>query len=86
MLGAAAAARGVLACDGSDDAAPKAVGFFTDAERAAVGAFANVIVPPEPGKPGGAELGAVAFIERLLTAFDVTPPAIYANGPYSGRL
>ena len=32
-----------------------------------------------------AAMGAVGYIERLLTAFDVTPPALHAGGPFSGR-
>jgi hypothetical protein len=60
-------------------------GFFTEPERRAVGALSNAVVPSEEGSPGANELGAAAFIERLLTAFDVDPPAIFADGPYSGR-
>ncbi|HSQ64264.1 MAG TPA: gluconate 2-dehydrogenase subunit 3 family protein [Polyangiaceae bacterium] len=67
---------------------PAQTGFFTDAERSALGALANAVLPPDD-TPGGAALGAVAYIERLLTAFDSAdathPPAIYAGGPFSGR-
>jgi hypothetical protein len=63
-------------------------GFFTDAERTALGALANAVFPPDD-TPGGKDLGAVAYIERLMTAFDnasmTSPPAIYAAGPFSGR-
>ena len=59
--------------------------FFSDEERRALGALANVVIPSEPDAPGGGELGAAVYIERLLTAFDVDPPAIFADGPYSGR-
>jgi hypothetical protein len=74
-----------LAGCSSDDNTPPEGPFFSDEERRALGALSNIVIPPEPGAPGGAELGAAPFIERLLTAFDVTPPAIYADGPYSGR-
>ena len=59
-------------------------GFFTADERRALGALANVVLPPDD-TPGGEALGAVPFIERLLTAFDTSPPMIFAGGPYSGR-
>jgi hypothetical protein len=79
---------GVLGCNSSPSPPPPATGFFTDAERAALAALANAVLPPDD-KPGGADLGAVAFIENFLTAFDSAdathPPAIYAGGPFSGR-
>ncbi|MBX3186824.1 MAG: gluconate 2-dehydrogenase subunit 3 family protein [Labilithrix sp.] len=59
--------------------------FFSPAERRALDALATIVIPSEPGAPGAAELGAAAFIERLLTAFDVDPPALFADGPFSGR-
>ncbi len=72
-------------CSSDDDRAQGARDFFTDPERRALGALANIVVPSEPGAPGAAELGATAYIERLLTAFDVDPPALFADGPFSGR-
>ena len=53
-------------------------------EQQTLAALADAILPPDD-TPGGAALGAVAFIERLLTAFDVSPPAIFAGGPFSNR-
>lgn len=35
--------------------------------------------------PGARITGAVAYIDGLLSAFDVDPPAIFAGGPASGR-
>lgn len=35
--------------------------------------------------PGAAALGAVEYVEQLLTAFDFDPPRIHAGGPFSGR-
>src|SRR5438045_8534318 len=58
--------------------------FFTDGERRALAALADAILPPDD-TPGGAALGAVEYVERLLTVFDSDPPALYAGGPYSGR-
>lgn len=69
----------------SDDDTEVVTAFFTGAERRAVNALANVVIPKEDGSPGGGDLGAAAYIERLLTAFDVDPPALFADGPYSGR-
>ena len=72
------------ACGSSTPQPPPTTGFLTDAERRALGALANVILPPDD-LPGGEALGAVSYVERTLTAFDVSPPAIFAGGPYSGR-
>lgn len=82
LIGGAAA---VAALPGCEDPEPIAAGPFTAAQRATLSAFADVIVPPDDD-PGGAALGAVAYIERLVTAFDTagTPP-IFAGGPFSGR-
>lgn len=57
---------------------------LSDAERRALAALADAVLPPD-GEPGGAALGTVAYVERLLTAFDGAIPAIFAAGPYSGR-
>ena len=64
-----------------------AEGFLTDDERRALAALADqVLVPDEvAGRPGGAALGAVDYVEMLLTALDYDPPRIHAGGPYSGR-
>ena len=86
-LGGLTAALAVpFGAEGCSSSPPVQTGFFTDAERAALGALANAVLPPDD-TPGGADLGAVAYIERLLTAFDgANPqPAIYAGGPFSGR-
>ena len=58
--------------------------FFTARERKTLAALAESILPADHD-PGGARLGIVDYVERLLTAFDHTPPTIYAGGPYSGR-
>ena len=82
LLGGAAA---VAAMPGCKEPEPVAGGPFTPSQRATLSAFADVIVPPDD-EPGGAALGVVTYIERLITAFDVagTPP-IFARGPFSGR-
>lgn len=86
--GAATVASFVPGCRSSDAAPappPPSSAFFTDAERSALAALADVVIPPGPG-PGGADLGAVAYVERLCTAFEGGPtPFIFAGGPFSGR-
>lgn len=59
-------------------------GFFDESERRTLGALANAILPPDD-TAGGAALGAVEYIETLLTAFDHDVPFIFLGGPYSGR-
>jgi hypothetical protein len=58
--------------------------FFTPDERKALGALANAILPPDD-QPGGEALGAVPYIEGLLTAFEQPTPTIFAGGPFSSR-
>src|SRR3954465_12323744 len=58
---------------------------FTHTERTMLRGFADVVIPKDD-TPGGSELGAVAYIERLITAMTSVTPAIYAGGPYSGRV
>ena len=57
---------------------------FTSSELQMLEDFADVILPPDD-QPGGRALGAVAYIEGLVTAFDATIPRIYAGGPFSNR-
>ena len=42
----------------------------------ALAALANVVIPPG-ATPGGADLGAVAYVERLCTAFEGTHHAVH---------
>ena len=41
--------------------------------------------PAEVGHPGAREANVVHFIDRLLSAFDEDPPAIFAGAPWSNR-
>ena len=41
--------------------------------------------PTEVGHPGAREAGVVHFVDRLLSAFDEDPPAIFAGAPWSDR-
>lgn len=83
VVGSAAALANLPVTTGCGDNLP-AVGPFTDAQRRTLAAFADVIIPPDD-EPGGRLLGAVPFIERMLAAFETSPPAIFADGPFSGR-
>jgi hypothetical protein len=86
--GVAVATAVPVSLGGCEFGGPSQTGFFTDDERAALAALANAVLPPDD-TPGGAALGAVEYIERLVTAFDgadaTHPPAIFAGGPFSGR-
>jgi hypothetical protein len=53
--------------------------FFSATQGAALDALADHVLP------GAAALGAVAYLEQLVTAFDHEPPRIFAGGPFSGR-
>ncbi|MGO9711727.1 MAG: hypothetical protein ACLQBL_22875 [Polyangiaceae bacterium] len=58
---------------------------FSPDEVRALNALADAVIPPD-ADPGGAALGAVAYIERLVTAFDGASVTIFADGPFSGRM
>lgn len=49
-----------------------------------LGTLTDFILPPD-AQAGAERLGVVDYIEQLVTAFDFTPPRIYAAGPFSGR-
>ncbi|HEY1815918.1 MAG TPA: gluconate 2-dehydrogenase subunit 3 family protein [Kofleriaceae bacterium] len=78
MIGAGYALVKLPACTKSGD------GTFTADQLAMLNGFADAVLPRDD-QPGGADLGAATYIERLIHAYDVTPPAIYAGGPFSGR-
>ncbi|MBV8756217.1 MAG: gluconate 2-dehydrogenase subunit 3 family protein [Deltaproteobacteria bacterium] len=81
VVGGAAILAKLPAC--GDNADP----VFSHTERTLLRGFADVVIPKDD-TPGGADLGAVAYIERLITAFSALhdTPAIYAGGPFSGRV
>jgi hypothetical protein len=58
--------------------------FFTAHERATLEALCDTILPPDDD-PGARALGAAAYVENLLTAFERPLPRIFARGPFSGR-
>jgi hypothetical protein len=59
--------------------------FLTEHEYAVVNAAADRLIPPSGAHPGGAALGVAEYVDRLLGAFMVDPPLIFAGGPFSGR-
>lgn len=59
-------------------------GFLTANERRTLARLADAILPPDD-QPGGAALGAVEYVEALLTALDGAAPTVLRGGPYSGR-
>jgi hypothetical protein len=74
-----AGSAGIAGCGASE---PR---YLSDTERRVLSACADAIVPPDDSGPGAAELGAVDFIDTLLTAFEHDPPRLHAAGPFSGR-
>lgn len=60
--------------------------FLSDDERRVLAACANAIFPSDASGPGAADLGAVDYIEALLTALDHDPPRVHAAGPFSDRV
>lgn len=87
FLGAAALASGVpLGCGKKDEPVPKAFTFLTEDEATLFAALADTVLPPgDDGTPGGGELGAALYADKLLSAFESDSP-IFRAGPYSGRL
>ena len=59
-------------------------GFLTRKQRRTAAVLANHYIPRDRD-PGAAELGAVDYIEQLLTAFDCDPPRIFASDVSSSR-
>lgn len=84
--GAASLALAPLVAGGCGGGTASGRRFFTSTERATLTALVDRILPADHD-PGAVALGAVDFIERLLTAFDgdASPARIYAGGPVSGR-
>ena len=59
--------------------------FLTADEYTVLEVVADRLIPPFGEHPGGAALGAVDYVDRLLGAFTFDPPLIFAGGPFSGR-
>jgi hypothetical protein len=80
LVGGAAAVASLPSCG---DNQKLARGLFLDERGWETIDIATGIVLP--GAMGARDCVAVGYIDKLLAAFDVTPPAIFAGGPYSGR-
>jgi hypothetical protein len=59
--------------------------FLSDDECGVLAAATDRLIPPLGPHPGGAALGVVQYVDRLLAAFSFDPPLIFAGGPFSGR-
>jgi hypothetical protein len=59
--------------------------WLTDDEMAVLEAVADCLIPADELGPGAVTAGAVDYIDRMLGAFLVDPPLIWAGGPTSGR-
>jgi len=80
LVGGAAAVASLPSC-GDNIRLPR--GLFLDERGWETLDIATGIVLPGP--LGARDMMAVAYIDKLLAAFEVSPPAIFAGGPYSGR-
>jgi len=63
---------------------PAGPAFLTAADRAALTALADHILPAD-ALPGAGALGAAEYVERLLTVFEWSAPRLWLGGPFSGR-
>jgi gluconate 2-dehydrogenase subunit 3-like protein len=59
--------------------------FLSDHEQDVLSSAADRLLPPQDAHPGGAALGVVEYVDRLLAAFSFDPPLVFAGGPFSGR-
>lgn len=65
--------------------------FFSVHQAAVLDAATRRLVPGpdddplETGHPGAAEAHALRYIDTMLSAFDVSPPQVFAGGPWSDR-
>jgi hypothetical protein len=52
---------------------------------ARLAAMMDALIPGTSAAPGATEAQAAWYLDQLLGAFSVSPPRIFAGGPYSGR-
>src|SRR2546421_281561 len=57
---------------------------FSAEQRAAMAVLGDWLFPAD-ADPGATQLGLLEYVDRLVGAFDFSPPAIFAGGPFSGR-
>jgi hypothetical protein len=58
---------------------------LTSRQYATLAAAMDAMIPGAPSSPGAADAHAAWYVDQFLSAFDVSPPRIFAGGPYSGR-
>lgn len=86
MIRLLAGTAALVAARGCGDNLTLAQAELSDAQLAMLDALADIVLPPDADTPGGAQLGARAYIAQLVAAFDtVGAPAIYCDGPFSDR-
>lgn len=89
LAGGAAGAVALVAAPGlptvAVPAGPDRARFLSPEQLATLAAVVDRVVPAEDGRPGAVEAAAHESIDALLGAFTVSPPAIYAGGPFSDR-
>jgi gluconate 2-dehydrogenase gamma chain len=64
------------------EAAPGQWRFFTNEEAAAVEAFVDRLIPPDPQTPGGKDSGCAVFIDRQLNGPYGNFEGLYNEGPF----
>ena len=82
-IGGAAMLAGLPGC-GDNINLPEGL-FLDEHQWRTLEAATGHVVPGSTSEPGAREALVVAYIDTLLGAFEVTPPAIFAGGPASGR-
>ena len=86
LLGVASAAAALPFPFGCGDNADADVPLFFDAHQwATIDLATSMILPATERGISASDARAVRYIDRLLAAFDVAPPTIFAGGPASGR-
>lgn len=73
-----------LGCGDDPPPVPERGRFFDEHEWATIAVATSLVFPSTDGA-GAIEARAVAYIDRLLSAFEESPPAIHAGGPTSDR-
>jgi hypothetical protein len=54
-------------------------------QYALVAALFDALIPGDESSPGAHLTNAAWYLDQLLGAFNVSPPRVFAGGPYSGR-
>jgi hypothetical protein len=84
LVGGATALTALPIGCGDNDTRPHGL-FFDEHQWATIDLVTGYIVPSDGDGAGAREAMAVRYIDRLLAAFEVSPPRIFGGGPFSGR-